>query len=210
MEKMRAPRIPLTNSLQVSAQVSRADRIFSCEGPRDAPDIDTHPRPVRVCRADSCGRAGDDAVARGAAMRRVEGRFAFGDTDRVAPAGRGRRMDVLDEGSQRVYEEEPLRSVRFADDEDARGRETSGSGGRRRRDPAGPAPLGPRHGGLTRSDARGAADPVVGGAPTTRSPHSGGWGERLQGEGSSALPFSFRAVRAPLSGRRGGRAGART
>jgi hypothetical protein len=209
MEEGGATCIPLTNSLQMSAQVSPGARIFSHEGPRDVRDVHTHSCTARTRGAGSCGRAGAD-VAGGAAVWQVEGGRAHRGSHRVAPAGRERRLDILDDGSQRVYEEEPLRSARVAGDEEARGRETSGSGGRRRRDPASPAPLGPRHGAPV-DDTRDAADSVVEGPQPPLAPQWGVGGADSPGEGRVPSPLRCSCpdpVR--FSGPRAARGGART
>jgi hypothetical protein len=208
MEDARPPRIPLTNSLQMSAQVSPGARIFSHEGPRDARDAHIPPCTARPRRAGSCGRAGAD-VADGAAGRNVEGRLEHGSNHRVAPAGRERRLDVLQDGSQRVYEEEPLRSAPVAGDEEARGRETSGSGGRRRRDPASPTPLGPRHRAPV-DDRRDAADSVVEGPQPPLAPQWGVGRADFRRGGLSPSPFLWPGPKpVTLSGPRGARGEAR-
>ena len=120
MEKICDPCIPLTKSLQTSAQVSRPVRIFPCEGPRDARDPFTQSRSFRPGRpAGSCGRAGGGVRERSALGRGVPSRCAGGQAQRVAPWRRERRADIREH--ERVREEERLRSVPGITDERARG-----------------------------------------------------------------------------------------
>lgn len=229
MEKTPEACIPLTKSLQTNAQVPRLVCIYPSEGPRDARDPHTHRRSFTSGRpAGSCGRAGGDVPER-SAWGGGASSFPGGQAQRVASRRREQRADLLEHA--RVREEEPLRPVRVTGGEDARGRETSGSGGRRRRART-PTPLGPRHsrpGTHERLQCkRGTADPVVTGPHCgALAPQWGVGGAKIRGgrepsprrwrrfwrvvvSGSSQKPAGgHRQADAELSGRPERRAGAR-